>query len=90
MGLVIFAGWFMLSQVYGSWDAIAGAIDYEDDSGITEPGWYYTDMRGPHECLGPNNTFQGKECTYELGAGGIVSNALDSQEVLLYFLTGVD
>jgi hypothetical protein len=95
MGLVLLASWYALSQIYGSFEAVSDAIDYQDDSGITEPasdtsltiiqGYYWKGPLGNYnKCDG--QTFEGKngeihDCTLESSVESIVSNALNSDMV---------
>jgi hypothetical protein len=80
-GIILTIAWFTLGQTYGTIDELADAIDMNDDSGITSPGWYFKDEFGAHECVGPEHTYQGSECTYETGIAGFISDALNSDGV---------
>jgi hypothetical protein len=80
-GVTLIAGWYLLSNVFGSLEAVAKEIDVNDDSGITKPGWYYKDDFGAKECFGPAHKYQGNDCTYETGVTGLVSSILDSDDV---------
>jgi hypothetical protein len=85
-GLGILATWYALTEVFGSLEEVALAIDVNDDTGITKPGWYFTAESGLANKCGDDRKFMTadgaeQDCSYEFGVTGLLKNTLNSEEV---------
>ncbi|KAL3899850.1 MAG: hypothetical protein SGCHY_001744 [Lobulomycetales sp.] len=83
-GIGIIVGWYILSKVYTSADDILSATGVSSSSGITTPGYYWTNQDGtafPCELDGTDFKYQGNFCTFESAAEEQIHSLLTSDVV---------